>query len=276
MTKLLRICAIAFAALSAMPLYLHAQLRPLDAVELEAFRGYALRADIGIGLYQDQRASLAGTQGRLLELGNARLLVRTGRIVLEFAGTVRRQFDDEEVYAAPVFDARSPDADRARSDAGDYRAATIVRLTSPQSTWLAALRFGARLPTTDNRVGLDRDATDFFATVAAQRGFGRLSFTVESGVGINGTRKSTYEQSDVLLYAVTGAWRLPRVTLTANALGQEDLHDWIAVRGNEDLGELRVGLRTQGKQWLTAAWVHGYHDYSPSNGFQIGVGASFK
>ena len=251
----------------------NAQLRPLDPVDYDAFDGAPLRATLGGGVYNDQRASLAGTEGRLWEIGNVRLLIRTGRVVFDFGGTVQRLFTGEAVWAAPTGDAVAPAANRRRHDAGDYRAGVIVRLTGEGAT-LASLRFGTRLPTTDNMVGLDRDATDFFATLGAQRRFTTLRVAAEAGLAINGTRRTTHEQSDVLIYAVNTQLNLRTLTPYVVALGQEDFHP-SAIRGNEDLGELRIGVKVGTRRWVDAAFVRGYREFSPGTGLQLTFGALF-
>ena len=252
----------------------HAQLRPLDPVDFRSFSGEPLRVQMGMGLYFDQHASLAGTQGRLLELGDVHTWIRTGRIVVEVSGILHRRFDDEAVVSEPHGGALAPPSDGKRSDAGDYRVSTLLRLTNDGSPTLATLRFGTRLPTTDNRVGLDRDVTDFFATVGGYRAWRNAAVGVEAGLGINGTREAAYEQADVFVYALTSELKLGRLTPFLIAVGQQDFHDWV-IRGNEDLGEIRAGLRVGDNRWLNVAWVHGLSDSSPSSGLQISAGVSF-
>lgn len=265
--------SVIFVLLTAVsPAY--AQLRPLEPVDFSAFSGAGVHADIGAATYSDQRASLAGTRGQLWEVGNFHVTVRTGRVVMEMGGTVQRLFREGETLAPPFGDATVSPTGR-RHDAGDYRVAAVFRLTDERAPTLMTLRFGTRLPTTDNRVGLDRDATDFYATLGAHRGFGPLALSAEAGLSINGTRKTTYEQSDVLVYSLSAEWRTRTITPYVTALGQEDLHDWIAIRGNEDLGEVRAGVRTNGRYWVNAAAVSGYREYSPGKGLQISVGSSF-
>ncbi|MGQ0814076.1 MAG: hypothetical protein ACT4O1_06375 [Gemmatimonadota bacterium] len=263
------VCLVFFCAPTAP-----AQLRPLDPVDFRAFGGAATRAQIGAGVFFDQHASLAGTRGTLWELANVRATFRTGRVVIELGGTVQRLFEDHSVVDAPFGDARQAPADGERHDAGDYRVASAVRLSSDNSATLAVLRFGTRLPTTDNRVGLDRDATDFFATLAAQRRFAPLSLALEAGLSINGTREPTHEQSDVLVYALSGEIDFGRLTPFVVALGQQDFHD-SAIRGNEDLSELRLGARAGQQRWIDVAWVRGLSEFSPSNGLQLNFGMTF-
>lgn len=252
----------------------NAQLRPLDPVDFRSFSGDPLRVQFGMGVYFDQHASLAGTQGRLWELGDVHTWIRTGRIVVEFSGILQRRFDDQAVVSEPHGGALAPPTDGKRSDAGDYRVSTLLRLTNDRSSTLATLRFGTRLPTTDNRIGLDRDVTDFFATVGGYRAWWNAAVGVEAGIGINGTREASYDQADVLVYAVTGELNFGRVTPFLVAVGQQDFHDWV-IRGNEDLSELRAGVRIGQHRWFNAVWVYGLSDSSPSNGLQISVGLSF-
>jgi hypothetical protein len=264
------IALLLFARNSAL-----AQLRPLDPVDYHAFTGSEVRFEVGVGTFDHQRASLAGTAGRLWEAGNFRLQIRTGRVVLDFGGTLQRFLHEDEVWSAPFGGAKPPPANRNVHDSGDYRAATTVRLSSEKSAMLTTLRFGARLPTTDNMVGLDRDATDFFSTLGTQRHFGALALSADAGLSINGTRTVTHEQSDILTYDVSAELQHDEVSPYLTAVGQEDLHPH-SFRGTEDLGEFRLGVRTSGKRWLNVAWVHGYHKFSPGNGVLFSVGANFR
>lgn len=252
----------------------NAQLRPLDPVDFHSFSGEPFRVQVGIGVYFDQHASLAGTQGRLWEIGDVHTWIRTGRMVMELSGTVQRRFVDELIVEEPHGGAMAPPPGGTRTDAGDYRVSTVLRLTGETSAMLATLRFGTRLPTTDNRVGLDRDVTDFFATVGGFRDWRNFSLGIEAGLSINGTREAAYEQSDVFVYALTSELRLGRFTPFIVAVGQQDFHDWV-IRGNEDLGEVRAGVRAGQRHWINAAWVRGWSASSPSNGLQISAGMAF-
>ena len=251
-----------------------AQLRPLDQTDFRALNGEMFRAQVGTGVYFSQYASLAGSRGRLIELGDVRASIRSGRVVMEVAGTLQRFFTEETLLGEPAEGVIASGPEGKRRDAGDYRVQTILRLTNDTATTAAILRFGTRLPTTDNRVGLERDQTDFFATVGAARSLGPLHVMAEAGLGINGTRLSEYEQSDVMIYAVTLERRLPLVIAFLSAVGQDDLHSG-SVRGNEDLGELRAGLRIGQTRWVQATFVRGYHASSPRSGFVVGAGVSF-
>ncbi|MGH7459410.1 MAG: hypothetical protein ACREMA_00075, partial [Longimicrobiales bacterium] len=224
-----------------------------------------------IGWFDEQRASLAGAVGRLIELGEVRVLVRVGAVILEFAGTPQRFFQDDWVFAAPVGGARVAPANGQRHDSGDYRVGTVVRLTPAEASWLTVLRFGARLPTTDNLVGLDRDQTDFYALVGTEHIKRRWRFAAELGLGIFGTRLSNFEQSDVLLYSGTLQYADNRLMPFVTVVGQDDFNDR-HIRGNEDLSEMRAGLRLGKARWMEAAFVYGLREYSPGAGFWLGGG----
>jgi hypothetical protein len=261
--------AAAFATLFAVPAA--AQLRPLDPMEWRMFdTGRTVTVEAGVGVYVDQRAALAGTMGRLVEAGEFRLFWRTGRVVFEGSGTVHRFFRDERTFAAPDQHVTHPGG--RRSDSGDYRVVSAVRLTPETAPVLAIVRFGTRLPTTNNRVGLERDMTDFFALAGASVRRGALLLGAEAGVSINGTRDPEFEQKDVLVYILRGEYAggavTPTLTVTGDVLGPQHRQ----LRGNERLGEARLGLRAGGSRWLRAEAVAGYETFSPRVGLRVAAG----
>lgn len=269
------VLSVVLLCLTRFPGDLHAQLRPLDPIDLHAFYGDRVRVQIGGGVFFDQHASLAGTRGRLLEVGDARFSWRSGRVVVEVAGIVQRFFTEESRVQAPAPDVDASTGDGKRHDAGDYRVQTILRLTGDATRTITLLRFGTRLPTTNNRVGLERDQTDFFASLAAARTISSFRLGAEAGVSINGTRVAHYEQSDVLIYAASlerpGTLFSPFVSV----VGQEDFHEE-APRGNEDLGEVRAGVRIGQRRWINATFLRGFRDSSPSAGFTVSAGMGFR
>ncbi|HYW10633.1 MAG TPA: hypothetical protein VE871_01720 [Longimicrobium sp.] len=248
------------------------QLRPLEPFEWRMFEaGRAVSVQVGGGWLRDQRASLAGTEGTLWEAGNFRAFWRTGRVVLEAGGTVHRRLEEDGIFALPEPDVQPAD-DGVRRDAGDYRVLTTVRLTGERAPVAAALRFGARLPTTDNTVGLDRDATDFFATAAGRAARGRMAVQAEAGVGIFGTRERAFEQDDLLVYALRAEYDAGPVIPMLTVVGQQVGSGHGEIRGNESLGEVRLGARAGGRRWLLAELVAGYTDFSPGLGVLVSAG----
>jgi hypothetical protein len=249
-----------------------AQLRPLEPVPWRLFEASNIfAAEVGGSRLLDQKASLAGTSGILTELGNFSVAFRTGRVVLEAAGTGQRLFHDQSHFADP-YPGVEPAINNDRHDSGDYRISTAVRLTPDVFPVIGVLRFGTRLPTTDNTTGLDRDATDFFTTVGASSERGPLSVAAEAGLGIHGTREPRFEQDDLLLYATRIELRGQSWTPTASLVGQVHGYDHNAIRGVENLGEARLGIRAGEKNWIRAEVVKGYTTFSPSIGILIAAG----
>lgn len=251
-----------------------AQLRPLDPFDWRVLEGeQTVIVEAGGGRLGDQRASLAGTEGTLWEAGNFRAFWRTGRVVIEAGGTVQRIFREHSRFAAaePFV---TPTDDGKRHDAGDYRIATAVRLTNEGAPVAALLRFGTRLPTTDNRVGLDRDATDFFATIGGRTRRGPLALQAEAGVGIFGTRDPDFEQDDLLVYAVQAEYDAGLVVPSLAIVGQQVGAGHGEIRGNESLGELRAGVRAGRRAFVRAEVVRGYTDFSPGWGVLVSAGVA--
>lgn len=276
MTGSVLLTALAFLApFAARPAA--AQLRPLDPLPIGTLdpRAPAVSLQLGFGAFSDQRASLAGTTGTLAEIGNLRGVWRTGRVALEIGGTVLRVFEDESTFAPPHEEV-DPDAGPRRRDSGDYRVATAVRLTPERWPATAFVRFGTRLPTTDNTVGLDRDRTDFFATLGGHARPGRWSVALEAGLGIFGTRDRRLEQSDVAIYAASAEYRLGPLTPGVLLVGHFDGMPDGSIRGSEELAELRLGARAGGRLSATVQWVVGLTEFSPGSGALVAAGWSFR
>jgi hypothetical protein len=262
----LSICAAAF------PVCASAQLRPLEQADWRLIRGAeTVSARVGASRFSGQRASLAGTSGTLWEAGTFSLAWRTGRVTLEASGSAQRFFREDSRFADPHPEVRPAD-DGRRHDSGEYRIGTSVRLTPDRYPLAAAVRFGTRLPTTDNRTGLDRDAVDFFALVGAAGTVRSVLLSAEAGLGIHSTREVRFEQEDVLLYSLRAELTGRGVTPSIEIVGQRHGPTHDAIRGVEDLGEIRAGLRAGSRVYASVEGVLGYEDFSPSSGFIVAVG----
>lgn len=258
----------------AIPSTADAQLRPLEPTEwwlLDAGRNVAV--EVGAAALADQRVSRAGSVGTLYEAGQLRAFWRTGRVLVEAGGTLRRLFREERVHDTPG-ESVQPADDGWRRDSGDYVVATSLLLNAPDAPLLGVLRFGTRLPTTDNRQGLERDRMDFFALAGARLRRGPLLVGAEAGVSINGTREQEFEQKDVLAYTLNAEYAagpvVPGFTVTGDLLGPRR-----ALRGNEPLGEVRAGVRTAGRRWVRAEVIAGYRTFSPRLGVRLAAGMAW-
>jgi hypothetical protein len=121
-------------------------------------------------------------------------------------------------------------------------------------------------------VGLDRDATDFFATLAGRAVRGWLAVQGEAGIGIFGTREQRFEQDDLLVYAVRAEFAAGRIQPMLTVIGQQVGTGHSEIRGNESLGEVRLGVCAGGRRWLLAEVVKGYTDFSPGLGILVSAG----
>jgi hypothetical protein len=252
-----------------------AQLRPLEQADWRLIGGQGrIAGSFGAAKLFDQRASLAGATGDLWEAGNFSLAWRSGRVVLEVGGTSQRFFSETGRFAEPHPEVDA-DADGDRHDSGDYRISTSVRLTPESWPFVGAVRFGTRLPTTDNETGLDRDAVDFFATLGGAGSLSSLFLAAEAGLGIHSTREVRFEQEDVLVYSARAELRGFAVVPSIAVLGQMHGPSHAAIRGVEDLGELRAGLQAGSRYWLRIEGVKGYETFSPETGVIVSIGSRF-
>ena len=266
------IVRVAFASASlliANPL--QAQLRPLSQAPWNLFAGSAsVAASAGASRLFDQRASLAGTSGDLWEAGSFTLAWKTGRVIIEAAGTAQRFFSETSRFADPYEDVKAS-GNGHRHDSGDYRISTSVALTPSGWTLRGGVRFGTRLPTTDNKTGLDRDAIDFFALLGGGVNVRLVSFTGEAGLGIHTTRDERFEQDDLFLYSLRAETRWS-VSPSVEIIGQKHGQAHREIRGVEDLGEIRFGIRAGTKRWVRIEGVKGFETFSPSSGVIVTAG----
>jgi hypothetical protein len=248
-----------------------AQLRPYEPFDWSVLEGSnTVSGLIGAASLWGQRASLAGTDGHLTEFGAFQVFARTGRVVLEAGGTLLRVFEEQAAFAPPTGGAVDHELG-TRRDAGDYRVSTTVVLFEIRSQGAAIVRFGSRLPTTDNRVGLERDAFDFFALLGGRLDSSWFRATAELGIGIHGTRLPEFEQSDVLVYILGLAPRFGAVRPTLLLLGQADALDF-PIRGNEKLSEARLRVRGGDRVWVQVEGIKGLTEASPTYGVSLALG----
>lgn len=266
---------VAALRLVAGPAAAEAQLRPLEPLDWTALGRPGASLSVGVSYLHGQRASLAGTEGTLWELGDAALYWNVGRAVLLVSGTSLWVYEDQDRFAPPVGGARPPDGTR-RVDIGAFLVETVLFLTPSEAERALALRFGTRLPTTDNAVGLGRDVTDFVSTLAGRLDHGRWRFSAEAGLAVVGTRDPENEQVDPLLFAGGVRYRTGgSVVPFLDFAGQHDTRAGREPRGNENLGEARAGVRVGGARWFQAEVVRGWTRTGPEVGVRLRVGTRF-
>ncbi|MEQ9401094.1 MAG: hypothetical protein RJQ04_18150 [Longimicrobiales bacterium] len=252
----------------------HAQLRPLDPFAWESLDVPGAEAWLGGAWLHGQRASLAGTEGRLLELGDLGVRWNLGRAAVEVSGTALWLYRDQDVFAPPAGGARPPDG-RRRIDTGMYLVGTAVRLAGAPDGGSLALRFGTRLPTTSNEVGLGRDATDFYSTLAGRTVSGPWHLSAEVGLGVVGTRDPANEQVDPVLFGGGARYDAGSLALLLEFTGQHDTRAGREPRGTENLGEVRLGVRAGKRRWLRLEAMRGWTRMGPEFGVRFRLGQRF-
>ena len=270
-----RVCAFLFLVVLIPPEAGSAQLRPIEPIPWDAVTADGPMLRLGAGYHTQARASLAGTQGTLGELGAYTGTWTFGRVAVEVGGVALRVFSDDSVYAPPIADAR-PSTGKRRVDTGEHRLGAIVRLTPVSSRAAFVLRFGTRLPTTDNVQGLGRDQTDFYGTFGGRTRWGVVEVAGEAGIAILSTRLSRPEQVDALLYAARMGWWHDRFRIWVGAVGQHDTRRAAELRGIEDLAEARLVGEFGDQRRIRVALVRGLTRESVDLGVVVEGGVRFR
>ena len=271
----LRACAFLFSVVLILPEVGSGQLRPIEPIPWDALASDGPMLRLGAGYHARARASLAGTQGALREIGVYTGTWTFGRVAIEVGGVVLRLFSDDSVYAPPIADAR-PATGKRRVDTGEHRVGAIVRLTRASSPADLVLRFGTRLPTTDNVQGLGRDQTDFFGSLGGRARWGFIEVAGEAGIAILSTRLSHPEQVDALLYAARIGWSRDRFRIWAGAVGQHDTRRAAELRGIEDLAEARLVGELGDQRRIRITLVRGWTRESVGLGVVVEGGVRFR
>ncbi len=271
---MMRRVVLGFLLALSFPWTVAAQLRPLDPFDWTSMEVEGASLVVGGSFLHGQRASVAGTEGRLMELGRFVGTWSFGRVAVTLGGVALWVYRDQSVFAPPVQGARDPDGHN-RVDTGEYRVSTHVLLTPPGRQEALALRFGTRLPTTDNHVGLGRDATDFFTTVAGRLDRGVWRASAEVGLGIITTRDPNHEQVDPVLFAGSFTYGTGSVRPFVELTGQHDTRSGREPRGTENLGEGRVGLQVGQAPWIRGYLIRGWTRMGPELGMTVEAGFRF-
>lgn len=273
--RFLRACAVFLLAAAVQPEAAGAQLRPIEPIPWDALSTDGPMLRFGVGYHARARAALAGTEGTLWEFGTYTATWTFGRVAVEVGGVVLRVFSDDSVYAAPIADAR-PSTGKRRVDTAEHRLSTIVLLTPPSSRADLVLRFGTRLPTTDNIQGLGRDQTDFFGSLGGRVRRGVIELAGEAGLGILSTRLGLPEQVDVLLYGARMGWGYDRFRFWLEGVGQHDTRHSAELRGLEDLGEARLVGEFGDERRIRVTLLRGWTRESVGLGIVVEGGVRFE
>jgi hypothetical protein len=160
------------------------------------------------------------------------------------------------------------------TDWGDVTVATLIRFHADHGGWPSAgIRFAAKLPNTNEKLGIGDNTTDVFASALFAKSATRLNVFTEIGLGILSERTTTFTQNDVLTYGVMTDWRArPRLAVLGEVAGQFATHD--GGPGTGSRSELRAGLELgHGAFRWNALAVRGLTGWD-SRGVGVSVNAS--
>jgi len=257
---------------------LRAQDRPLRTPDAETVAPGTLRAQVGFDFLQSLDYPLSGLGGDQTSVGVVDLRMGlAGRVEVQLQGAVRNFFQVHSQQTAPITPQLS--GHNSTSDIGDFSLWTKIRLMNEHRAPSLAFRFGFQMPNTDQTRGIGNNATNVYASVIAEKHFGRLKAFGNAGIGILQAPNAQYTQNDVLIYG--GALSYPltrRVDLVGEVAGRYSSRTLTpALFGTESRAQGRMGLviSAGGFRWDVAA-VAGVYANDPSTGFTFGVSHDFR
>jgi len=129
------------------------------------------------------------------------------------------------------------------ADFGDVVVSTLIRLQGEGHTRPAwGIKFAAKLPNTNEKLGIGVNSTDVFASLLVSKVFGeRLATHIDLGVGILTEPTLSYTQNDVLTYGfLADYWTGRRLHVVGEVVGYQSTHE--VGPGTTSSSELRSGL----------------------------------
>ena len=161
------------------------------------------------------------------------------------------------------------------ADWGDVTVATLIRLRPDHGTWPGCgIRFAAKLPNSNETLGIGDNTTDVFASGLMAKSFAsRVKVFTDIGLGILTERTQAFAQNDVLTYGVMADWRAhERLDVVGEIAGRSSRHH--GGPGTGSRSELRAGFELhQGAFHWSALAVHGL-TRRDSRGLGVSINAS--
>lgn len=196
---------------------------------------------VGLEYLPDVRNELAGVRGELARIPAMGLALGLSghasfRVSWPMYNRLRVHHQDDP---APLGRALG----EVSTDWGDVTVATLIEFQPASGGWPGyGLRFAAKLPNTNEKLGIGDNTTDVFASVLlGNRPAPRLSLFADLGLGILSERTAAFTQNDVFTYAGLAEWRATeRVRLIGEITGRASTH--AAGPGTGSRSELRTGV----------------------------------
>jgi hypothetical protein len=198
-------------------------------------------ASLGVEYLPDVTNDLAGVNGELLRapvLGFK--LGLSDHAVFQLAWPAYNRLRVHSQVEPPPLGRR---LGRVSRDWGDLTVATLIRLHADQGGWPGTgVRFAAKLPNSNEKLGIGDNTTDVFASALFAKSIaGRVGVFADVGLGILTARTTAFTQNDVLTYSLQTDWRArERLTLVGEVSGQAATHD--GGPGTASRSELRAGI----------------------------------
>lgn len=255
----------------------HAQQRPLRTPDAEILPPGTLRLAVGVDFLQAADFPLSGLSGDLTAVGVLQLrLAVGGRAEVQLEGTAQNFLQVNRQVPAPVRPQLT--GNDSTHDVGDFSLWTKLRLLSEHRRPALAFRFGFEMPNSDQSRGIGTNTTNVYASLIAEKHWGRVKTFGQAGLGILQAPNAQYSQNDVLVYG--GAFVVPvtpRVSLAGEVAGRYSARKLTpTLYGTESRGAGRLGVafRWGGWVWDLAA-VAGLYPQDPSTGLTLGVQRDF-
>ncbi len=234
-----------------------------------------MRAEVGFDFLQDVTFPLSGLSGDLTSVGVVDVRLGVGKIVeVQLQGAVQNFLDVKKRGASfvPVLELTGP---QSTHDTGDFSIATKIRIFGEQERRPSlAMRFGFKMPNSNQARGIGSNTTDVFAMLILQKHFGKLNLFGNAGVAILQSPNAKFSQNDVLLYG--GAFMYP-LHRRLNAVGEvagrysaREINADLIGTGNRSQARLGLQIFAGGFQWDVAG-IAGLARNDARTGFTFGV-----
>jgi hypothetical protein len=235
----------------------------------------AMSVALGIEYMPDVTNDVAGVDGEILRVPT--LAIKLGladRAMFQVSGPIYNRLRVHAQEDPPPLGRR---LGQVSTGWGDLTVATLIRFNADQGRWPAAgIRFAAKLPNSNEKLGIGDNTTDVFASALLAKSLARrVSVNTEIGVGILSERTTAFTQNDVLTYGVLADWRArDRLAVMGEVSGQVATHE--GGPGTGSRSELRAGLELgRGAIHWSALAVRGLSGWD-SRGLGVSVNASTR
>jgi len=257
-----------------------AQQRPLLTEDIDITPAGSISISAGTDFLQNAKFPLSGLTGDLTRVGEIR--IRTGyasNVEVQMDGVIQEFLAIDSRSAAPPIPLDI--AGNSTNDFGDITTSVKIKLKNETRNLPAfGLKFGFKMPNSNEKKGIGTNQTDIFTKFIAQKTFGKTKggsskFKIfgNLGLGIMTAPLEQFSQNDVLLYGLAGVFSVnDRINLVSEVNGRVSTQGGEAPLGTESQGQFRVGtqIKASGLQFDTAA-IFGLTKFSPRSGITFGV-----